>query len=212
MGQRYVQITRFYSIPDPSSDNTNVKLVELYEPATGFGASARQVSNLSCTLDNDNNKQDRKPRANGSWCRAHCAPSHCHTNYDEIKHTFESQHRPGPVPPTLCMSTTQTQTQTQLQAHQTRTVVIPLATTHRQHRRALPPAQDGSASSLATDSITTPISEDTANGAAVHAVQSRTGVLDDLTSHLWWVRHHQQTPNKYRPSQSGLHCSACASR
>ena len=213
MGQRYVQITQFYSIPDPSSDNTNVKLVELYDPATGFGASVRQVSNSSCTLDNDDNKQDRKPQANGSWCRAHCAPSHCCTNYDKIKHTFESQHRPGPVPPTLCMSTTQTQMQTQMQsqAHQTRTVVIPLATTHRQHRRALPPAQDGSASSLATDSITTPILEDTVNSAAAHTVRSRTGVLNDLTSHLWWVRCHQQTPNKYQPSQSGLHHSACTS-
>ena len=168
MGQRYVQITRFYSIPDPSSDNTNVKLIKLYEPATGFGASARQVLNSSCTLDNDDNKQDRKPQANGSWCHAHCAPSHCCTNYDKIKHTFESQHRPGPVPPTLCMSTMQMQTQ--LQAHQMRTVVIPLVTTHRQHCRALPPAQDGSASSLATDSITTLISEDTANGAAVYTV------------------------------------------
>ena len=213
MGEWYVQITWFYSIPDPSSDNTNVKLVKLYEPATGFGTSARQVSNSSCTLDNDNNKQDGKPQANGFWCCAHCAPSHCRTNYNEIKHTLESQHQPGPVPPALCMSTTQMQTQmqTQSQAHQTRTVVIPLATTHRQHRRALPPAQDGSASSLATDSITTPISEDTANGAAAHAVRSRTGILDDLTSHLWWVGRHQQTPNKYRPSQSGSHRSACAS-
>ena len=195
MGQQYVQITWFYSIPDPSSDNTNVKLIELYEPATGFGTSARQVSNSLCTLDNDDNKQDRKPQANGSWCRAHCTPSHCCTNYNKIKHTFESQHWPGPVPPALCMSTTQTQTQSQ--AHQTRTVVIPLATTHRQPRHALPLAQDGSASSLATDSITTPILEDTANGAAAHTVRSRTGVLDDLTSHLWWVGRHQQTPNKY---------------
>ena len=146
-------------------------------------------------------------------CHSHHTHSHCYTNYDKIKHMFESQHQPGPVPPTLCMSTTQMQTQMQMQsqAHQTRTVVIPLATTHRQHCHALPPAQDGSASSLATDSITTPILEDTANGAAAHTVRSRTGVLDDLTSHLWWVRHHQQTPNKYQPSQSGSHRSACTS-
>ena len=52
---------------------------------------------------------------------------------------------------------------------------------------APPPAQDGSASSLATDLVTTPIPEDAVNGSAVPAVQNRMGILNGLTSCLQWI-------------------------
>ena len=112
-------------------------------------------------------------------------------NEPKLRPTFPLS-RQRPVPPALCMSTTQTQSQ----AHQTRTAATPLATTHGQRRRAPSSAQDGSVSSLATDSIATPMSEDAANGAAAPAVRNRTGVLDGLTSRLRWSQASSTDPKQ----------------
>ena len=97
---------------------------------------------------------------------SHCTRSHCHTNYDKIKHMFESQHWPGhnhnnivvwacDIPSGIILQWTKTpshfpsissvptpthslQTQTQSQAHQTKTGVIPLMITHDQCHWHLP--------------------------------------------------------------------------
>jgi hypothetical protein len=125
--------------------------------------------------------------------------------------------RQRPVPPALCMSTTQTQSQSQSQSQATRVVATPLAaSTNQQRRRAPSSARDGSASSLVsalTDSIATPLSEEVSNAAVAvaapapaipSAARSKAGVFDGLTSRFGWghtekehQHQHHQIPRRF---------------